>query len=399
MALGLALAVPQGLHQHLGGDFAVFWEAGRRFATGGPLYHGYPPGARQFKYPPFAALAFTPLALFPLPIAAVLVSLVNLSLWVVAVALTRDILARTFPDRNTSVVPLVIAVLLSAQFFLDNFHHVQVNGIIVVLVLYGIRAALTGRDVRGAVAIVAATAIKITPVFFAAWLVVRGSRRAAVATVLLGLASILIPLAIRGPDRGAGELVEYYHTFLEGHQKGRIDDYQAGQNLAALVSRMTREPSTAERTSYRYVTADEPTAQLLYRGSWLALLALFLVTIAALRIRRAPATAYELALVFLAALLLSPITFTTHLVPLLFVFAVALSVRWEALRGPAKIAAAVIGAGIAASGLSGRDLAGDTAYDAVAGYSVHAWTMLLLFVAMAILAVRRSPREGARPAQ
>ncbi len=387
LALGLALAVPQGLHQRIGADFAVFWQAGRSFASGGPLYHGYPPGARQFKYPPFAALVFTPLALFPLQTAAILVSLLNLASWVAAVLLTRDIIARTFPARNPSGAPLVLAVLLSAQFFLDNFHHVQVNGIILVVVLYGVRASLLGRDASSAAAIVAATAIKITPIFFAAWLVIRGSRRAAVATIVLGLASVLMPLAVRGPERGVRELAEYYHSFLEGHQKGRIDDYQAGQNLAALVSRMTRAPATIQRHSYRYLPADESRAQLLYRGSWLAILALFLVTIAALRVRRAPVNAYELALVFLAALLLSPITFTTHLVPLLFAFAVALSIRREALRGPAKVAAAVVGVGIVASGLSGRDLAGDTVYTGVAGYSVHAWTMLLLLVAMSVLAL------------
>jgi hypothetical protein len=333
-------------------------------------------------------MVFTPLGLFPLQTAAVLVSLLNLALWVGAVLLTRDLVARSFPGRNPSGAPLVFAVLLSAQFFLDNFHHVQVNGVILVLVLFGVRASLLGRDVRGAAAIVAATAIKITPIFFAAWLVMRRSRRAAVATIVLGLASVLVPLAIRGPERGAGELVEYYHTFLEGHEKGRIDDYQAGQNLAALVSRMTRPPATTERRSYQYLPAAESTAQLLYRVSWLASLALFLVTLLALRIRGAPVTASEVALVFLTGLLLSPITFTTHLVPLLFVFAVAFSLPWHALGGPEKVFAAVIGVGIVASGLSGRDFAGDRAYEAVAGYSVHAWTMLALLVAMSVLATR-----------
>ncbi|MBA3498597.1 MAG: hypothetical protein H0T86_15980, partial [Gemmatimonadales bacterium] len=52
IAAALALAVPQGLDQHIGQDFAVFWQAGSNFASGTPLYHDYLPGARQFKYPP-----------------------------------------------------------------------------------------------------------------------------------------------------------------------------------------------------------------------------------------------------------------------------------------------------------------------------------------------------------
>ncbi len=395
IAVGLALAVPQGLRQHVGEDFAVFWQAGRSFATGGPLYHGYLPGARQFKYPPFAALAFTPLALFPLPAAAVLVSLLNLGLWIAAVLLTWDIVALSFPARNRSHVPLALAVLLSAQFFLDNFHHVQVNEIILVLVLLGIRASLLGHDVRAAAAIVTATAIKITPIFFAAWLVIRGGRRAALAAIPIALACVLVPLVLRGPARGADELVEYYHTFLEGHQHGEIGAYTAGQNVAGLVSRMTRRPAASEGTSYQYVPASERTAQLVYQGLWVAILLLFLIELIALRMREAPVSAFELAMVFLTALLLSPITFTTHLVPLLFVFAVAVSIRPETIRGPARVLALVICLGIAATGLSGRDLAGSTVYLGVAGYSIHAWTMLLLLLVMAALAGRE--RLGALP--
>lgn len=71
---------------------------------------------------------FQLLAVFPLTVAAVLISLLNLVLWRVAVYLTRDIVGRTFPARNPTLLSLIIAFALSAQFFLDNFHHVQVNG-------------------------------------------------------------------------------------------------------------------------------------------------------------------------------------------------------------------------------------------------------------------------------
>jgi hypothetical protein len=387
LAAALALAVPQGLHQHIGQDFHVFWQAGRNFATGAPLYHGYPPGARPLKYPPFAALVFTPLALFSLQTAAVLVSLLNLGLWIAAVYLTADIIRRTFPDRNGSRLAIGAAVLLSAQFFLDNFHHVQMNEVTFVLVLLGLRAYLRGRDVRSAAAIVGATAIKITPIFFAAWLVIRGRRRAALAVAPIALACVLVPLLLRGPSTGTAELVEYYHGFLEGHQHGEIDAYTAGQNLAALVRRMTRAPADGGR-SYQYLPLGEGAAQRVYELLWAAVLLAFLAGLAVLRLRRAPVSAFELAMAFLAALLLSPITFTTHLVPLLFVFATVLSIRPAAVRGAGRAVAAALGLGMAASGLSGRDLAGDTVYRDVGGYSIFAWTMLGLFVATLALALR-----------
>ena len=176
----MALSVGRGLHEHVGGDFHVFWQAGRNFFTGAPLYHGDLPGARNFLYPPFAALAFGVLALLPLQVAATIFSLLNMALWVVAAWLTRDIVARTFPDRNPAWPPLAVAVVFSAQFFLNNFNLVQVNEVIFVLVLLGIRASLGGRDAEAAVWFVVATALKITPVFFVIWLLVRGRRRALV---------------------------------------------------------------------------------------------------------------------------------------------------------------------------------------------------------------------------
>jgi hypothetical protein len=389
--LAVVLSVHQGMHQHVGHDFHVFWQAGRDFATGHPLYHDYLPGARPLKYPPFAAFVFQLLAIFPLQVAAVLFSLLNLGLWAVSVVLTRDIVARTFPQRNPTSWPLVLAVVLSAQFFLDNFHHVQMNEVILVLVLLGIRASLRGMDLRAAGYLVTATAIKITPIFFVTWLVVRGSRRAALAVPVLVVGCVLVPLLLRGPATGTAELVEYYHSFLEGHQHGRIDTSTADQNLAALVSRMSRPVRNAQHLSYMYLPLPQATARFIYRALWVTVLLLFLTKLGALRIRGGPVSALELSAIFLASLLLSPITFTAHLVGLLFVFCAFLSFPPGAITRGEYFVAAVLFTGMLVTGLSGRDLVGSTAFLSVRGYSLMAWTMLLLFLATLVLVGRERP--------
>jgi len=377
VGVALAMALPVGLRQHVGDDFHVFWQAGRNFATGAPLYHDSLPGARPLKYPPFAALVFTPLAMFSLPVAGVVMSVLNLALWVAAAVLTRDIVARTSPAGGAGRWPLVLAFILSAQYFLDNFHHVQMNEVTLVLALLGIRAYLDGKDVGSAAAFVTATALKITPVFFVAWLVIRGRRRAALAVVPLALAVVLVPLILRGPSRGTSELVEYYHVFLQKHQEGDLDT--AGQNVAGLVTRMT-QPADSAAESYRWLPVDGRTAQRIYHGVWAAILLVFLARLIQLRARGAPVSALEYAMVFLTALLLSPITFTTHLVPLLFILTAVLSSRPVLGSVPRRLLAAVVGLGVLVCGLSGRDLIGGSAYHAVGGYSVCAWTMLALFV-------------------
>ena len=309
--------------------------------------------------------------------------------------LTCDIISRTFPDRVQSRYPLVLALVLSAQFFLDNFHHVQMNGITFALVLLGLQAYLRGRDVASAGFIAAATAIKITPIFFAVWLVIRGRRRAAVAVFAFAFACLVVPLVLRGPANGAAELVEYYDDFLKGHQHGEIDAYQAGQNVAGLVSRMTRPGQDADHGSFQYLPTSERSAQRAYAALWTITLLVFLAKLVTLRFRGSAISAYELAMVFLVALLLSPITFTTHLVPLLFIFAVLLSVRLKAIHGSVWLVVGVLALGMILCGLSGRDLAGDTMYQDVGGYSVCAWTMLIAFATMAIVAGDdRSSIEG-----
>ena len=381
LALAVFLSIRQGSHQAIGHDFHVFWQAGRDFATGHPLYRDYLPGARQFKYPPFAAFLFQALAIFPLKLAAVFFSLLNLGLWGASVFLTREIVARISPPDQRANWLLLLAGLLSAQFFLDNFHHVQMNGVILVLTLLGISAYLNGLDLRASAFLVAATAIKVTPIVFLAWLVLRGSRRVLVVVPLMLAGCILLPLVLRGRDQGTEDLREYYHTFLEGHQHGNIDSYTAGQNLAALVSRMSRPGETQGQPSYRYLPLSQRQAQVTYRVMWVAVLLLFLARLAELRIRHRPVTGYELSMVFLTGYLISPITFTTHLVGLLFVFYVFLSTPREALRRQWLLPAGILLFGILITGLSGRDLVGRTAYLAVRGYSLIAWTLFLLFLA------------------
>ena len=173
-----------------------------------------------------------------------------------------------------------------------------------------------------------------------------------------------------------------------------------GQNLAAFVNRMTRPGENVQGVSYRYLPASEQAAQLAYQALWATVFLTFLAKLVLLRIRGVPVSAFELSMIFLAGLLLSPITFTTHLVSLLFVYHTFLSIRLASLSPPARVAAALLFVAMAVTGLSGRDLAGSTVYLAVGGYSAYVWTMLLLFVTAVVLAGREAPslRTVAAPA-
>lgn len=363
-AIAVVIAIDRGKGQTVGGDFHVFWQAGRNFATGAPLYHGDLPGARRFIYPPFAAMVFQLFAVFPLPVAAEILSFVNLLLLGVTIALTKSIIERTFPDRTRGPLPLVLGVALSLLFYLDNFSHVQINEVICVLVLLGIDAHLRGWDVRAAAYFVVATAIKITPVFFVIWLLLRGRRRAALAVPVVAMACVVVPLLARGPATGAAELSEYYHSFLEGFQHGQVLTDSRVQNLGAMV--------------YRAVPSER-TAALTYRVAAGLLLLLFLASLGRLRLNDAAVSSVEVSTVFLISHLLSPITWRAHLVTLLFVYSTFLALRPSTLGRLPRFVLPVLWALMTVSGL-GRDVIGNEAFNAIARTSVVVWTMMLLLV-------------------
>jgi len=380
VAAAVAIAVVCGRTEQVGGDFHVFWQAGRNFATGAPLYHGELPGARKFIYPPFAAMVFQLFAVMPLQAAAEVFSFVNIVLIGVSIGLTRKVVGRLQPDRPQGWLPLAVATALSLQFFFDNIHHVQVNEVIFVLLLLGLDAHLRGQSVRSAAYFVVATAVKITPAFFVLWLLVRGPRRAALAVPAVALACIATPLLARGAATGAGDLAEYYGSFLAPYQHGQVMTDPRNQSLGAVVYRMMQPTENEEHASYEYLPASPTLAALTYKAGAAALLLLFLAKVAWLRGTRATVTAIEVSGVFLISHLLSPITWRAHLVTLLFVFYSFLLARPSVLSPPQRIGLAVLYALIAVSSI-GRDLLPDTVYNHLAGYGIVAWTMLALFIA------------------
>ena len=370
----VVLSVLEVKSQGPGTDFHARWLAGRWFWSGEPLYT-YLPGVREPTYPPFAAMVFQVFALFPLKVAAGLFYFCNLLLIPVAVRLTTGIFdvlwPPPLPDRPRDWWRLALAIVFSAQFFLNNLNLVQVNLVLFVLCLLGIRWYLAGHDVRAAVALVAATAIKLVPVFLVAWLVVRGRRRAALAVVPLGLACVALPILQRGPATGVRDLADYYHTLLQGFGEGRVVQRYTNQNLAASIYRLTRAPTEPTERDYQVFPASERAARAAYHAAAILVVAAFLGTLVWLRARGAPLTVFELSAAFLVGHLLSAMTWKAHLVTLLFVNYAFLSLR---PRGPTWVILALM----AVVGLTGRDLVGDTLHHAIGGYSLIVWMMLLM---------------------
>lgn len=388
VAGGAALSALRAADQRPGTDFHAKWAAGKFFFSGEPVYVLRPDVRGPPTYPPFAVMAFQLLALLPLKVAAGLFYSANLVLTGVAVVLTRRVFQRLRPDDGRRW-PVVLAVVCTAQFYLNNLNLIQIDVLLFVLVLLGISAYLDGRDLGAAAAFVGATALKLIPVFFVLWLLVRGRRRAALAVVPLGVACVALPILQRGIDRGVRDLKEYYTLVIDGVQRGQVDANYTNQNLAASLYRLTRPPQAPGHGDYRLVPASETTVRAVSMAAALLVVLGLLASLGRLRACSEPLSVFEFAGVFLTGHLLSALTWKSHLVTLLFVAYAFLTVPRSALPPPWRIAWTGLCGLLLGIGLSGRDVVGDTAHRWIGGYSIIGWTMLLLLGVALFLSHRR----------
>ena len=375
----IAAAAQRAAKQGVGTDFHVFWQAGYDFAHGLPLYQPLP-GARHFNYPPFAAQVFQILGIFPLKMAALFFYVASVGLIFVAVWLSRDIVQRLPPTRP-GALPLVLAVLCSAGFMLDNLVHVQVNLLTFVVCLLGVQAFVSKRELAGGGWLVAATAIKLIPIFFLAWTVIRGTKRTLAAIALFGGLCLMLPVIQRGFAQGSADLTDYYGSFLQPFSAGAVVTNYRNQNLAALVYRAV-VPGAAEDMppyEYAYLPSLAAAAPMIYRVLALIVLVAFLTHIVRMRLARQQIGALEISSVFLTGHLLSGITWKAHLVTLLFVFYAFFVLDFSRFGRVRRLAFGLAASGIVVIGL-GRDLTGIRLHHYLAGYSAFVWVMLLLFV-------------------
>jgi hypothetical protein len=394
VAVAAAVATERASKQRIGTDFHVFWQAGYDFAHGLPLYQ-HLPGGRYFIYPPFAAQVFQVLGLFPLKLAAWLFYVASVGLVLVAVGISRDIVRRLEPTRASAHLPLALAVAFSANFILNNLNLLQVNLLIFVLCLLGIRAFAEQKEVAGSGWVVAATAIKLTPVFFIPWVLIRGTRRSLAAVAGFGILCLTLPMVQRGFHQGVTDLTTYYQSFLGQFASGRVVADYTNQNLAAMVYRavVPRTWGEGETYNYGYLPSLETAAPLIYRVLALVILAAFLAHLVRLRVRHRPLSVLEISSVFLASHLLSGITWKAHLVTLLFVFYAFFVLDPREIGRGGQMALGLAWTGIAAIGL-GRDLMGNRLHHYIGGYSVIVWVMLLLFALSIVWSQRRTSSQS-----
>jgi alpha-1,2-mannosyltransferase len=262
---------------------------------GGRLYDYRVPGTTYgFTYPPFAAVAMLPMALFDLPAAIAVALLLNLAALALVVRVLAGRVWRRYGWYGCALGGCGLALFEPLR---DTFSFGQVNVLLLALVLVDAWLLATGRGRFAGVGIGLAAAVKLTPALFIGLLLLaRRWRAAGVATgVAVGATAFA---ALVAPDAS-----RFYWTeaMWDTTRVGRLD-YVSNQSVQGVLARLG-EPG---------------------RAVWAAAV-LLILCVWAVRARRAVAAGdwtAAFALTGLTACLVSPITWVHHLVWLLPSFAV-----------------------------------------------------------------------------
>jgi alpha-1,2-mannosyltransferase len=368
-------------------DLQVYQGAARWWTHGRPLYDfRFRGSVYGFTYPPFAGLLMAPMGV--LPVAVVLVGhmllnvavLVGLTRWLVVPLARRH--GWPLPVTWIAAVPLLY-VLEPVR---ETVGYGQVNLFLLALVLADGAALRRGSRWAG-VGIGLAAAVKLTPALFVPYLLLTGRRRAAGVAAGTAAAATLLAAAV-APETSW----RYWtRTLWETDRVGRTDK-TGNQSLLGGLARLAdpQQPS---------------------RALW-AVLVVVLLVVAFRRAARAARAGDELAgltLVGLTASLVSPISWTHHLVwvaPALVVLvdvaagrAPAEGSAWWWRRRPRPLATVLAGS-------TALVFVASTVWFAVADVGEHhdaglpglvvENAFLLVFLVLVLLLPARSVVEGAR---
>jgi alpha-1,2-mannosyltransferase len=204
-------------------DLEVYRAGGQFLLDGRPLYADGVVLDLPFVYPPVAAVLFAPLALLPLPVLKVL--------WTaLGVALLGHLAWRTTRSAPTTVLVVALATWLDPV--RTTLYLGQINIVLLALVLLDL---LGRRDSRWrGVGIGLAAAVKLTPLLFVGYLLVRRRYRAAGTALATFAAAGLAGFALAPAD----SVTYWLHgTFAAADRISPVDG-SANHSLNGLLTRL-----------------------------------------------------------------------------------------------------------------------------------------------------------------
>ncbi len=344
-------------------DFNVNYAAGNRLVHGETLYR-VSDEHYQFKYAPFCAMIYAPLALLPPTAARAIWYVLVLAAIAGILCLTTRLLGRTAePGGRSAWNAALFAGLVLAKFILREIQLGQINAIITAILLLMVfnleRDEMKRSGGRAAAAGFLwglATAMKPYALIFLPYFLLK--RRWNIlwpALLVLGL-SLIAPAAYYGFPGNLAVHTEWISTLMSS--TSALLDSQDNVSLLAMLTKWTHDPGFAQL------------------GFAVSLLALFLVVYLFIRRkpRRPDARVSEMALLLLLMPLISPLGWDYTFLSSILAVALVL----QHLRDLPKIVRLGLALNFAVIGLSLYDLLGRKAYVAFMSASVLTLNFLII---------------------
>jgi len=176
-------------------DLRVYRAAGQAlFHHGAPYSSVFTASRLQFTYPPFALVVLSPLSLGPLRLVEVIWWLVNASALTGVCYLAVTTVTTERGRRAVAVAATVAGVsVLALEPLRSNMDYGQINVLLMCAVLFDVLRMPAGR--RGVLTGLAA-AVKLTPLVYLAYFVIRGDRTSFVRGVVTFGAAVAVGFAV-----------------------------------------------------------------------------------------------------------------------------------------------------------------------------------------------------------
>ncbi len=349
-------------------DFEVNYTAGARIARGETLYRAED-GHYQFKYSPFSAILYVPLAKLPLPLAK--------GIWffiVLASSVTIFILSDRLVGKpvNRAWPAAVLPPLILAKYYLRELDLGQINAVITLLLVL-MMAFLSGRkNPSGRIESGAgllwglASALKPYALVFLPYFLIKKIWRAFSAGILVLLAAFLSPVIFYG-----------WSGNIQVHQEWRSSLSESSPPLFGVQDNISLVGFFTKWTGRSNLAL------------WLALAGVLILALAVLSLigkgkRVAKPEVLEMSLLLLLIPLISPLGWDYTF--LAGTPAVILIIRHWA--GFPKVWRAVLGLNMALIGLSFFDLMGRRLYELFMTWSLPTVNFLILVAYLTALRIR-----------
>jgi alpha-1,2-mannosyltransferase len=227
------------------GDFRSYADAARAVLAGQPLYEAdhanLPMSGGTFKYPPFAAVLFVPLAYLSMTELRALALGVNLVALLALVWVCWGMLGHRRDFGRMAATLAVAAVCVGSQPVLWNMIWGQINLVLAALVLLDLARPDSAR--RKGIGVGIAAGIKLVPGLFVVYLVLTGRFRAATAAVgafltTVGLGFLVLPRESRA---------FWWGNFADGNRVSGpgTATLLENQSLRAVLARLEHAPDIA----------------------------------------------------------------------------------------------------------------------------------------------------------